>query len=73
MKKVYQVGAAVPVRTYKEALRQHAKLKLSRYMPVWYQPEGCSIKHSVEHWGFKPLTKHGKLMYWSGLKCSSKF
>ena len=28
MKKVYQVGAHAPVRTYKEALRQHAKLRV---------------------------------------------
>lgn len=69
MKKVYQVGTAAPVRTYKEALRLHAKLRLSRYIHIWYQPEGCCIKYS-NHWGFKPLQRNGA---WDGLRVRSNF
>ena len=72
MKKVYQVGHCAPVSTYKAALRQHAKFKMSRYIPVWKQPIGCNVKYGVNQWVFKPLTKHGKLMGWSGLRYSTK-
>ena len=68
MKKVYQADTLAPVSTYKAALRQHAKFKMSRYVSVWRQPIGCSVKYRVNEWGFKPLIKHGKLIIWSGLK-----
>ena len=73
MKKVYQAGTRAPVSTYKAALRQHAKFKMEWYVSVWRQPIGCSVKRGVNHWGFKQLIKHGKLMGWSGLKYSPKF
>ena len=68
MKKVYQAGHRVPVSTYKEALRQHAKFKMAWYDLVWRQPIGCSPKYGVNKWGFKQLIKHGKWIGWGGLK-----
>ena len=73
MKKVYQVGAHAPVRTYKEALRQHAKLRVGSYIKIWRQPIGCSIKYGVDDWGFKPLIKHGKRLGWGALRGRSNF
>ena len=68
MKKVYQAGNCAPVRTYKAALRQHAKFKMARYVRVWRQPIGCSVKYGVNHRGFKPLIKNGKWIGWKGIK-----
>ena len=68
MKKVYQAGQLAPVRTYKAALRQHAKFKMAWYDRVFKQPIGCSVKRGVNHWGFKPLIKHGKWLPWKGMK-----
>ena len=70
MKKVYQAGNCAPVRTYKAALRQHAKFKMAWYDSVWRQPIGCSHKYGVNKWGLKQLIKHGKLIGWSGLRYS---
>ena len=68
MKKVYQAGIRAPVSTYKAALRQHAKFKMSRYIAVFKQPIGHVAKYGVNKWGFKQLIKHGKWFCWSGLK-----
>ena len=73
MKKVYQVGGHVPVRTYKEALRQHAKLKVSTTIKIWKQPIGCSGKYGVDDWTFIPLIKHGKRIRWDALRGRSNF
>ena len=73
MKKVYQVGAHAPVRTYKEALRQHAKHRVSARIKIWKQPIGCSIKYGVNDWVFKPLIKHGKRLGWGALRGRSNF
>ena len=73
MKKVYQVGNCAPVRTYKAALRQHAKLKMAWYDSVWRQPIGCSTKYGVNQWEFKPLTKPGKWIGWAGVKAVRNF
>ena len=68
MKKVYQVGVHAPVRTYKEALRQHAKHRVDAAIKIWKQPIGCSVKRGVNKWGFKQLIKHGKWIGWKGMK-----
>ena len=68
MKKVYQAGNCAPVSTYKAALRQHAKFKMSRHVSVFKQPIGCSPKYGVNKWGFKQLIKHGKWIGWKGIK-----
>ena len=68
MKKVYQVGAHAPVRTYKEALRQHAKFGVGTYIKIWRQPIGCSVKYGVNDWGYKQLIKNGKWLPWKGMK-----
>ena len=68
MKKVYQAGHCAPVSTYKAALRQHAKFKMAWYDPVFKQPIGSSVKYGVNRWGFKPLIKHGKWIWWSRLR-----
>ena len=73
MKKVYQAGNCVPVRTYKAALRQHAKFRMAWYAHVCRQPIGCSVKCGVNQWGFKHLIKHGKRLDWSGLKAVQNF
>ena len=68
MKKVYQVNTHAPVRTYKEALRQHAKLRVGTDIKIWKQPIGYNIKYGVNHWGFQHLFKHGKWLPWKGMK-----
>ena len=73
MKKVYQVGANAPVKTYKEALRQHAKLRGGSYLKIWKQPIGCITKYDVNYWRFKPLIKHGKQLRWDALRGRSNF
>ena len=74
MKKVYQAGNCAPVRTYKAALRQHAKFKMVWYDSVWRQPIGCSTKYSVNQWGYKQLiNNNGKQIGWSGLKAVRNF
>ena len=68
MKKIYQVGAHAPVRTYKEALRQHAKFTDIKIWTIWKQPIGCVVKYGVDDWRFKYLIKHGKWIGWKGMK-----
>lgn len=73
MKKVYRVGLQVPVSTYKQALRQHAKAKLSKDFAIFKHPVGC-IRHCGAYgWGFKILCKHGIYQGWKGLKTRSNF
>ena len=73
MKKVYQAGNCAPVRTYKAALRQHAKFKMASYDTVWRQPIGCSGKYGVNKWGYKPLIKRGEWIGWKGVKAVRTF
>ena len=73
MKKVYQVGAHASVRTYKEALRQHAKHRVGAAIKIWKQPIGCSVKYGVDDWTFKPLIKHGTRIRWDALRGRSNF
>ena len=73
MKKVYQAGNCTPVRTYKAALRQHAKFKMAWYYTVWRQPIGSSTKYGVNKWRFKPLIKNGEWINWEGVKAVRTF
>ena len=73
MKKVYQAGNCAPVRTYKAALRQHAKFKMAWYDAVWRQPIGCSGGRGVNKWGYKPLIKHGEWIGWKGVNAVRTF
>ena len=73
MRKVYQTGLLVPVSTYKQALRQHAKFKLLADIVIWKQPIGCIEPYGSQDWCFKPLFKRGIYQRWKGLKIRSNF